>query len=424
MERNRSFRSGWRTLTIMFLCLWPSIGAAQLTLRSVTTALSSPVFVCSAGDARLFAVEQAGRIRIVDPDSGAIRATPFLDIAAKVSAGGERGLLSMAFHPDFASTGYFFVNYTNLAGDTVIERYRVSADPDVADAASGRTLLTIVQPAPNHNGGQLQVGPRDGYLYVGMGDGGGSNDPECNGQRTDTLHGKMLRLDVRQNMDVPPYHGVPASNPFASAPSPRNLVWAEGLRNPWRFSFDRTTGDLYIADVGQSDREEIDFLPASAPGGANFGWSTMEGTLCKRGTPCPTSAPPCGSPALTPPVHEYGHDQGCSVTGGYALRGPRTPGLTGQYVYADFCTGSIWSLRRAPSGAFQNTLLTRAFGVIPTFGEGPSGRTFVVVNSELMELSAPVPAVPALPGHAPWALAAVLAVAAEAARRKWRTPQQ
>jgi glucose/arabinose dehydrogenase len=421
MQRSRSSGSGFRAVLIAFLLSWPSICAAQLTLRSVTTALSSPVFVCSpAADTRLFVVEQPGRIRIVDPDAGTIRATPFLDIVAKVSSGGERGLLSMAFHPDFASNGYFFVNYTNLAGDTVIERYRVSSDVNVADPASGRTLLIITQPAPNHNGGQLQVSPRDGTLYVGMGDGGGSNDPECNGQRTDTLLGKMLRLDVRQNLETPPYYGVPASNPFASAAFPRNLVWADGLRNPWRFSFDRTSGDLYIADVGQADREEIDYVPASSPGGANFGWSTMEGTLCKRGTPCPTSAPPCGSPALTAPVHEYGHDQGCSVTGGYVLRGPRTPGLTGQYVYGDFCSGRIWSLRRAASGVFQNTLLTRAFGVIPTFGEGPSGRTFVVVNSELMELSAPVPAVPALPGLAPWALAAGLALAAGCARLRLR----
>jgi glucose/arabinose dehydrogenase len=379
---------------------------AQVSLQPVTSGLASPVFVTSAGDTRLFVVEQAGRIRIFDTSTNTLRAAAFLDIAAKVSSGGERGLLSMALHPDFATNRLFFVNYTNLDGNTVIERYQVSADPLTADPTSARQLMLIPQPYANHNGGQLQVGPRDGYLYIGMGDGGSSNDPDCTGQRTDTLLGKMLRLDVRANLNVAPYYGIPADNPYRSATDPTNAIpdeiWASGLRNPWRFSFDRSTGDMYIADVGQSAREEIDFVPAGSAGGKNFGWGTMEGTLCLRTTPCPATAPVCNSPALTMPVYDYGHDLGCSITGGHVQRGPSTGALTGKYVYADYCSGRIWSLARNASGVWQNTLLLTAAGVVPSFGEGALGRTFVIVNTELMELVAPAPlvSVPALPGAA------------------------
>jgi glucose/arabinose dehydrogenase len=213
----------------------------------------------------------------------------------------------------------------------VIARYRVSSDPGAADSSSGVTLLTIPQPFANHNGGQLAFGP-DGYLYVGMGDGGSANDPMCNGQRDETLLGKILRIDVDANVNSAPFYGIPPDNPFAAPGGPRDEIWAKGLRNPWRFSFDRLTGDLYIGDVGQGAREEVDFQAAGGVGSHNYGWKVMEGTQCGGGgtSGCPSGTPACNSPALTPPIVEYSHAAGdCSITGGYGDRGPSIPALGG-----------------------------------------------------------------------------------------------
>ncbi|MEO8036020.1 MAG: PQQ-dependent sugar dehydrogenase, partial [Acidobacteriota bacterium] len=288
----------------------------QLELRRLAS-VTSPTSIVSAGDSRLFITEQPGRILIYD--GTALRPTPFLDIRSLVSCCGERGLLSVAFHPHYRDNGFFFVDYTDSNGDTIVTRYRVSsADPDRADASSALRLLKIVQPFSNHNGGQLQFGP-DGFLYLGMGDGGSGGDPQNNGQNLGSLLGKILRLDV----DGGSPYAVPASNPFVSRAGARPEIWAYGLRNPWRFSFDRTSGDLWIADVGQDRWEEIDLQPAPSIGGENYGWRTTEARHCFN----PSAN--CSTNGITFPVAEYSHGEGCSITGGYRYRGARYPLLKG-----------------------------------------------------------------------------------------------
>jgi glucose/arabinose dehydrogenase len=271
---------------------------SQLSLTSVATGLDLPVAITHApGDPdRLFITLLEGRVVVLE--DGEVRGQPFLDLRDRVLAGGEGGLLSIAFHPNFAQNRFLYANYTNLGGHTAVSRFRATADLSRADATSEAVLFQVQQPFGNHNGGQLQFGP-DGRLYIGMGDGGSGDDPLCAGQRTDTLLGKMLRLDVN-----------------ASGAQPE--IWASGLRNPWRFSFDRQTGDLYIADVGQRQREEVNFQPAGAGPGRNYGWKIMEGTLCRGSQAgCPNPVPGCNAPAYTPPVLEYDHGGGrCSVTGG------------------------------------------------------------------------------------------------------------
>ena len=283
--------------------------------------------------ARLFVVEQAGRIRVVR--DGNLLGASFLDIASRVSSGGERGLLGLAFHPRYSENGRFFVNYTDRSGDTHVAEFRVGSNPDLADPGSERTLLFVRQPFPNHNGGGLAFG-NDGMLYIGLGDGGSGGDPQGNGQNLGVALGKMLRIDVDSGT---PY-SVPASNPFVSSANAFREIWAYGLRNPWRFSFDRATGDLYIGDVGQGAREEVDVGLASRAGGENYGWNIMEGTRCFQ----PASG--CNSAGLMLPVLEYatGSD-GCAVTGGYVYRGCRMPGYHGTYFYGDYCTAFIRSFR-------------------------------------------------------------------------------
>jgi len=326
------------------------------------------------GDGRLFITTQDGRILILA--GGGVRTQPFLDLRGQISTGGERGLLSVAFHPRYGENGLFFVDYTNPQGDTVIARYHVSADPDRAEAASARVLLTIAQPFANHNGGQLQFGP-DGYLYVGMGDGGAANDPACRAQKGDTLLGKLLRIDVDQNADTPPFYGIPSDNPFRGPGDPLDEIWADGLRNPWRFSFDRSTGELWIADVGQGQREEVDFQPRFSGGGQNYGWKVMEGTACAGSEACPGGTPPCHSSAFTDPVLEYDHNPHCSITGGYVYRGPQVPQLSGAYVFGDLCSGAMWAAFRTGNGS---TLVVRSLPVtapqLTTFGEDGAGEIY------------------------------------------------
>lgn len=357
---------------LSFLVLSPAL--AELRLTPVVNA-SGTVAITHAGDSRLFLTIQSGAIRIFDGTQ--LLSTPFLNIDPIVQSGGERGLLSTAFHPDYANNGFFFVNYTNNSGDTVIARYERSAgDPNLADSTSGVILLTIDQPFSNHNGGQLQFGP-DGYLYVGMGDGGSGGDPSCLAQKPDELLGKMLRLDVDQNVNTAPFHGIPIDNPFVSDPNVRDEIWAIGVRNPWRFSFDRETGDLYIADVGQNNWEEIDFQPANSPGGENYGWDVMEGDVCFEDDPdCPVTTPVCNSDLLTDPVHVYSHSFGCSVTGGYVYRGCLAPGLYGKYIYADVCSGRVWALWQSTPGVWQNEQLTIT-AAPTTFGEDRNGNVYV-----------------------------------------------
>ncbi|MCC6347777.1 MAG: PQQ-dependent sugar dehydrogenase, partial [Nitrospirales bacterium] len=275
---------------------WPKV---SFTLKA--GGVEAPTHISAAGDrsGRLFVTEQRGRVRIIK--GGTLLKTPFLDISAKVSCCGERGLLSAAFPPGYAAKKYFYVNYTDRSGDTVIARYRTSSDPDAADPKSEQVLLTIRQPYANHNGGLLAFGP-DGYLYIGMGDGGSAGDPHNNGQHPGALLGKMLRIDVESG-GLP--YGVPGSNPYVNREGYRPEIWAMGVRNPWRFSFDRLTGDLYIADVGQELYEEVDFQPAASRGGENYGWNVMEGMHCFK-------AKECNRKGLVMPAAEYGHAEGCS----------------------------------------------------------------------------------------------------------------
>jgi cysteine-rich repeat protein len=329
----------------------PQSSGTAIRSEVVASGLSGPVQVIAPpGDVdRIFIVEKAGRIRILR--DGALLPTPFLNVTSKVSGGFEQGLLSMAFHPSYAGNGRFFVNYTNTSGNTVIARYVVSGDPDIADAASETILLTVAQPFANHNGGQLAFAP-DGTLYAGMGDGGSGGDPLENGQSDTTVHGKMLRMNV--DVETPPYYAVPPTNPNPGAGAPLGLIWAKGLRNPWRFSFDRLNGDLVIADVGQNAREEINLQRASSAGGENYGWDIFEGTLCFDPEPhdpaCPS--PPTG---FTMPIHEYSHSGGaCSITGGFVYRGCAMPDLHGTYFYADWCAGFIRTFTISAGGAAQN----------------------------------------------------------------------
>lgn len=360
--------------------------APEIAIEPLATGLPGLTSIANAGDHRLFLTEQEGRI-VIWTGAG-VAGEPFLDVAGLVSCCGEQGLLSVAFHPRYASNGLFFIDYTNQAGNTVVARYHVSADPDRADAASGVTLLTIQQPFSNHNGGELQFGP-DGYLYVGMGDGGSANDPMCNAQNEGSLLGKLLRIDVDRHTDTPPFHAIPADNPFRVAGAP-NEVWAKGLRNPWRFSFDRATGDLWIADVGQSDREEVDFQPRASAGGENYGWKVMEGTICGGGgtSGCSSAAPPpCHSPLYTLPVLEYDHSTGdCSITGGYVYRGAAMPSFAGQYFSGDYCSGRIRT---------GNRILAAHASNLTTFGEDVSGELYIGTGDgtlyRLSEPGAPAP---------------------------------
>ena len=298
-----------------------------IALQQLASGLGGITSIVSAGDSRLFLTIQTGRIVIYD---GTVLPTPFLDITSLVLSGGERGLLSVAFHPQYSENGFFFVYYTNRAGNIEIARlHRSASDPNAADPSSRAVLLTIPHPTnANHNGGQLQFGP-DGYLYIGTGDGGSGNDPPCNAQNDNSPLGKMLRLDVDQNVSTSPFYGIPPSNPQAVAAFPRNLTWAKGLRNPWRFSFDRATGDLWIGDVGQGAWEEIDFQSSASAGGENYGWKVMEGNHCGGGgsSNCPSNPapPPCDSPLYTDPLFEYAHGGG-RLLGHGRLHLPRLAG--------------------------------------------------------------------------------------------------
>lgn len=337
-----------------------------LAVEAVVSGLRAPLYLTApADDPRLFIVEQAGRIRIVK--GGALLAEPFLDVTGKVTAGGERGLLSMAFHPAYATTGYFYVNYTDTAGDTRVERYRVSAEPDRADPASATPILHVEQPYANHNGGHVAFGP-DGMLYVALGDGGAGGDPLGSGQDPSTLLGSLLRLDV----DAAEPYAVPRDNPFAGDDRLRGEIWAFGLRNPWRVAFDPADGLIYIADVGQNQWEEINVQPATA-GAVNYGWNVMEGAHCY-------GAPTCDRSGLTLPVAEYGRNEGdCSVIGGYVYRGSGIPAIAGFYFYSDYCGGWLRSLR------YENGAVTDmrrwevgTLGPVLSFGRDAAGELYVL----------------------------------------------
>jgi glucose/arabinose dehydrogenase len=342
---------------------WP-----QVTLFRQLDDLSSPVHVTHAGDGsqRLFIVEQKGIIRLWK--NGSVVDTPFLDMTDRVRKFDEKGLLSIAFPPAYAQKQYFYVDYSDNNGKTVIARYHVGDNPDVADPASEEVLLRIDQPTGDHNGGQLAFGP-DGYLYISVGDGGPDNDPDNRAQNLSLLLGKILRIDVEHG--EPPY-AIPPTNPYKDMVDHRPEIWSHGLRNPWRFSFDRQTGDLYIGDVGNSLYEEINFQPAAHLGGADYGWRCTEGAHEFDG-----HLSECTGNTITLPVAEYSHELGCSVTGGTVYRGALYPRLQGLYFYADFCTGRIWGLKRE-GNQWQHQLLLETSIPIASFGEGDDGEVYVV----------------------------------------------
>ena len=371
----------------------PPLG--QLGLATVVSGLDAPVAVTHAGDGRLFVTLQGGRIVIVR--NGQLLPRPFLDISERVLAGGERGLFSVAFHPRYAQNGRFFVFYTDLEGDTVISRFEVSPDPDVARGGSERVLLHVEQPFANHNGGQLAFGP-DGYLYAGFGDGGASFDPECNAQDLGSLLGKVLRLDIDRNVSQPPFYGIPADNPFATQPPlpgfARPEIWAFGLRNPWRFSFDRLRGDLWIGDVGQGAREEIDRQPAGSQGGENYGWKVMEGTACTGRTEgCPPLAP-CGSPEYVLPVLEYPTGADCAVIGGVVYRGAAIAGLGGTYFFGDFCSGRVWAANAAAAAPVAQLVSQLRSPGLTSFGEDAAGEVYLTAGDSLYRITGPAPPPP------------------------------
>ncbi len=350
----------------------PPSGSLSLALQPVATGFDFPLLLTApAGDARLFVVEKGGRVKIVK--AGAVLPTPFLDVSSLVSSGSEQGLLGLAFDPHYATNGRFFVSYTNTTGSSVVASYQVSANADVADAGSATIRLTVAQPYENHNGGNIVFGP-DGFLYLGLGDGGSGGDPQGHGQNKDDLLGSLLRLDVSGASG----YAVPADNPLVGISGTMPELWNWGLRNPWRFSFDRANGDLYIGDVGQDTREEIDVATATsgAGKGLNFGWNIMEGMICY-------GASTCNQAGLTLPVLDYTHADGCSVTGGFVYRGAAIPGLVGTYFYSDFCGGWIRSFKYAAGAATeqQEWSTLAPGGGVPSFGEDATGELYILSSN-------------------------------------------
>lgn len=353
--------------TLLFLLLLNLTAQCQQNVELVpfATGFINPVEISHAGDDRLFVIEQAGLIRIVNPD-GSINSEPFLNITDRVKSGGEQGLLGLAFHPNYTSNGYFYVNYTDDNNDTHIARFNVTAaNPQLADASSEKTLLVVEQPYQNHNGGEVAFGP-DGFLYIGLGDGGSGGDPGNRAQNLMSYLGKMLRIDVN-NGD--PYE-IPEDNPFVNNPDALGEIWAYGLRNPWRFSFDRETGNLWIGDVGQNQIEEIDMQPVSSSGGENYGWRCYEGSNAYNTDGCDAIE------NYVFPVFEYSHGDGCSVTGGFVYRGQISE-IQGHYFLADYCTDYIWTLHLDGNSWNSNLFGQFSGNNFSTFGEDVNGELYI-----------------------------------------------
>jgi len=349
-----------------FLIINTVIGQNTNKLILFASGLTSPVSIANAGDNRLFVVEQRGYVKIINP-TGTIIAQPFLNISGRVIYGGERGLLGIAFHPKYSTNGYFYVNYIGEGGNTRISRFKVSSDnANLADPQSELILMTISQPYQNHNGGDLKFGP-DGYLYIGMGDGGSGGDPGNRSQNPKELLGKMLRIDVDQGS---PY-SIPVTNPFYNSTTTKGEIWALGLRNPWRFSFDRLTGDLWIADVGQNAIEEIDFQPAGSKGGENYGWRCYEGNQAYSLSGCGPLA------SFIFPVYSYPQGQDCSVTGGFVFRGATNSPFYGKYFFTDYCSDKIWTLNKVAGSWIREDFGQFTGNNFSTFGEDASGQLYV-----------------------------------------------
>ena len=342
----------------------------EIDLSLFANGFSSPVGLYHAGDERLFVIEQAsGRIKVIDANGNALG--DFLNINSLISTGGERGLLGLAFHPNYASNGRFFVNYTNNQGNTVVAEYSVSANPNVANPTATQNIITINQDFGNHNGGHIAFGP-DGYLYIGMGDGGSAGDPNNRAQNRQSLLGKMLRLDV----DAGSPYAIPSDNPFVGDATTADEIWAIGMRNPWKFAFDRETGDLWIADVGQNIKEEINFEAANSGGGLNYGWRCYEGFSTFNTNGC--------SGTYTDPLADFSHNNPysfCSITGGYVYRGSEFPNMQGKYFFTDYCAGSIYAMSNF-NGVWDDDEVNAQlnFGNV-AFGEGANGDLYIVTIS-------------------------------------------
>lgn len=377
----------WHIAVLTVLSAPVLVCAAETRLKTVLVAsgFRAPLFAgAPTGDtSRLFIVEKrTGRIKIINLADNSVNAAPFLDIGdLVVDEGGEQGLLGLAFHPDYANNGFFYVNYNDNSNDTVIARYRVSdADPDAADSGSAKIILHVPQPSTHHKGGMIAFGPNDGYFYVGMGDGHGGHDPGNRAQDGQVLLGKLLRIDV--DVEPDPYL-IPPSNPFVGDLATRDEIWARGLRNPWRWSFDRATGDMYIGDVGKFTREEIDFQPASSSGGENYGWRCMEGLTCTGVSGCI-----CFDESLTLPIRDYGREVGRCVIGGYVYRGERIPDLRGTYFHMDGLVDTIWSFRLVDGNLTDfrdRTAELRPDGgglsLVTSFGEDAAGEIYMVTRA-------------------------------------------
>ncbi|HXI80418.1 MAG TPA: PQQ-dependent sugar dehydrogenase [Verrucomicrobiae bacterium] len=350
----------------------PDLEHLAVGFDQVVGGLVNPLAVGNAGDGtgRLFVAQQGGQIRIVR--GGDLIGPPFLDISDRITTGGERGLLGVAFHPGYPKDPRVFVDYTDTNGDTRVSSFHVDpANPDRLDPSTEQRIVFVAQPFANHNGGALAFGP-DGFLYISLGDGGSGGDPLGNGQSLKTLLAKILRIDVDTTTGDRAY-GIPPGNPYADGSDGRRPeIWLTGLRNPWRMSFDRRTGDLWIGDVGQNAWEEVDVQRAGAPGGTNFGWNRMEGSHCYK------PATDCQDPDLTLPVAEYGHDQGCTVIGGDVDRGTAQPLLAGVYLFADYCSGRVWAIDPSVDGARSPTLVADTDHAFSAFGEDEAGELYAV----------------------------------------------
>ena len=348
-------------------------GAASIVLTPVVSGLDAPVFVTSAkdGSGRLFVVEQTGKVRVIK--AGVLLSTPLIDLTSQVAKGGEQGVLGLAFHPKFKTNGLFYVSYTRSDGDLVVDQYKTSAtNGNVGDPRTLRRIITIDHPGEiNHNGGMIVFDPT-GYLYIGTGDGGGGGDPNGHGQSKNTLAGKLLRINVNGSVGTRQYQ-IPTSNPYVGKAG-LDEIWSFGLRNPWRFSFDRLTGDLWIGDVGQAKYEEVDRSTSSTNKGrgVNFGWNVMEGRHCY------SPATGCSAVGKLYPVVEYTHSEGCAITGGYVYRGTAVPSLRGRYVFGDYCSGTIWSVPNNGGSPITKSLLMDTAYSISSFGEDEKGELYLV----------------------------------------------
>ena len=372
-------------VTICGLIATPGGAICRLGLELVASGLERPVGLAFPPDGsdRMFVLEQhTGRIKVFDLSSRQLIAPDFLELDG-LSTGSEQGLLGMAFDPNYAQNGRFYLNLTTSNGTTEIRTYQTRPDnPNAVHSRGMQVILSFSQPFANHNGGWIEFGP-DGYLYIASGDGGSGFDPGNRAQSLDTLLGKLLRIDVHGTDGSTGAYGIPADNPFVDTPGARPEIWAYGLRNPWRNGFDPLTGDLYIGDVGQGDIEEIDFQPADSPGGENYGWRVMEGTMCSDNSQADGN-PPCDSPLFIPPLYEYRHPTGLAVVGGYVYRGAFMPWLRGTYFFADYVTTRIWSFRYDGSEltdfADRTTELDpdRQIGLISTFGQDRDGEIYLV----------------------------------------------